>query len=128
MKYYIDKTLDAPFEAALLQAREALKSEGFGVLSEIDIKEKFREKLDIDFRHYTILGACNPPLAYDALKAENKIGAMLPCNVVVQESEDGMVEVAAVDPVQPMKAIDNAALTEIAETVRSKLKNVIERL
>ncbi|SKB95675.1 Uncharacterized conserved protein, DUF302 family [Salegentibacter salinarum] len=105
-----------------------LKEEGFGILTEIDIKETFKKKLDLDFRKYRILGACNPKMAYQAISAESKIGTMLPCNVIVQETEDGKIEVSAVDPVASMTAIENDELGGIAQEVQSKLKTVIERL
>lgn len=128
MKYYFEKTLQTDFESAVEKTREALKSEGFGVLSEIDINEKLKEKLDIDFRKYKILGACNPPFAYEALQEENKIGAMLPCNVIVQELGNKKIQVAAVDPVASMSAIDNPKLIEIAGKIQEKLKLVIDKL
>ena len=126
MKYYIEKTLNADFETAILNVKEALKKEGFGVLSEIDIQEKLNEKLDVDFRKYTILGACNPPFALKALKAEDKIGTMLPCNVIVEEHEDGTVEVSAVNPMASMQAVENSSLGNIAGEVKSKLEKVIK--
>jgi uncharacterized protein (DUF302 family) len=128
MKYYFEKTLKTDFETAVSKTREALKSEGFGVLSEIDINEKLKEKLDIDFRKYKILGACNPSYAYKALEMEDKIGVMLPCNVIVQEKPDGTIEVAAIDPVASMMAIENPKLKDIAAEIRRKLKNVIDTL
>jgi uncharacterized protein (DUF302 family) len=127
MKYYHEKTLkDASFEKAIQKVTDALKEEGFGILTEIDVKETLKEKLDEDFRPYKILGACNPPFAHKALLAEDKIGAMLPCNVIVQQVDDG-VEVAAVDPVASMQAVGNKDLVKIAEEIRSKLKSVVER-
>jgi uncharacterized protein (DUF302 family) len=128
MKYYMGKTLNTDFQSAILKAKEALSKEGFGVLSEISIHEKLKEKLDVNFRKYTILGACNPPLAFQALQKEDKIGTMLPCNVIVQELENGQVEVAAIDPVASMQAVENEALKEVAGTVKSKLENVISGL
>lgn len=128
MKYYFEKTLKTDFETAVSKTREALKSEGFGVLSEIDINEKLKEKLDIDFRKYKILGACNPSYAYKALEMEDKIGVMLPCNVIIQEKPDGTIEVAAIDPVASMMAIENPKLKDIAAEIRRKLKNVIDTL
>jgi uncharacterized protein (DUF302 family) len=107
---------------------ESLKKEGFGVLTEIDVKDTLKRKLDVDFRRYKILGACNPSFAYRALQAEDKIGTMLPCNVIVQELADGTVEVSAVDPVASMLAIKNPELGGIAEKVREKLKNVVASL
>lgn len=128
MDYYFSKILDLPFEEAIQKMIEELKKEGFGILTEIDVKETLKKKLDVDFRKYKILGACNPLFAYEALKAERMIGTMLPCNVVVQEVEEGKTEVAAVDPVASMQAIKNSQLEKIAEKVRMKLRNVIEAL
>ncbi|MEX2478047.1 MAG: DUF302 domain-containing protein [Gracilimonas sp.] len=128
MLYHFSKTLDLDFDKAIEKTTEILKEEGFGVLTEIDIKETLKKKLDVDFRKYRILGACNPPNAYKALQAEGHIGLMLPCNVIVQEHEDGKVEVSAVDPVASMQAIDNKDLGEVATNVRNMLKNVIDRL
>lgn len=128
MKYYHEKKLkNISFDEAIIKVTNALKEEGFGILTEIDIKETLKKKLDKDFRPYIILGACNPPFAYKALLAEDKIGAMLPCNVIVQQSEDG-VEVAAVDPVASMLAVENKALEEIASEIRDKLRSVIDSL
>jgi len=107
---------------------EELKKEGFGILTEIDIKATLKKKLDVDFRNYKILGACNPPFAHKALEAESKIGTMLPCNVIVQETADGAVEVAVVDPVASMQAVDNPDLGEIANVIQGKLKAVVDRL
>ena len=128
MSYYFSKTVYENFEDALERVIDSLKSEGFGILTEIDVKETLKNKLDVDFQKYKILGSCNPPFAYQALKAENKIGIMLPCNVIVQEISEGQVEVAAVDPVASMKAIDNPALLEIANQVQGKLKKVVKNL
>ena len=128
MKYYFEKTLNTDFETAVSKTVEALKKEGFGVLSEIDIHEKLKEKLDVDFRKYKILGACNPAYAYQALQKEDKIGVMLPCSVIVQEKSGGTIEVAAVDPVASMSAIENPELKNIALEVQKKLKNVIDKL
>lgn len=125
MSYYFSKTVNLPFDEAIAKVTEELKKEGFGILTEIDVKETLKKKLDVDFRPYKILGACNPPFAYKALQAEEKIGTMLPCNVIVQQKEDG-VEIAAVDPVASMQAGDNPSLADIAQTIQSKLKNVIE--
>jgi uncharacterized protein (DUF302 family) len=107
------------------KTRELLKEEGFGVLTEIDVKTTLKKKLNVEFRDYMILGACNPPFAYKALKAEDKIGTMLPCNVIIQSHEDGIVEIAAIDPVASMRAIEKPELAEVAHTVREKLKKVI---
>lgn len=129
MSYYFAKTLTGKsFEAVTARVTDALKEEGFGILTEIDVRATMKKKLDKDFRDYRILGACNPPLAHQALLTEDKIGTMLPCNVIVQATENGGVEVAAVDPAASMQAVDNAGLARIAETVRDKLKHVIDAL
>jgi len=128
MSYYFSKKINESFEEAVEKVIAALKSEGFGVLTEIDVKETLKKKLDVDFQKYRILGACNPSFAYKALKAEDKIGTMLPCNVIVQEISEGKVEIAAVDPVASMKAVENPALFEIAKQVQEKLRKVIESL
>lgn len=129
MKYYHSKKMqNVSFDEAVEKVTEALKQEGFGVLTEIDVKATLKNKLDVDFRSYKILGACNPPYAYKALEAENKIGIMLPCNVIVQETTDGDMEVAAVDPVASMMAIENQKLIDIATEIQQKLKTVIEKL
>ena len=128
MTYHFSKTLDVSFDDAVDKAMKALQAEGFGVLTEIDVKATLKKKLDVDFRPYRILGACNPNLAYQALQLENKIGTMLPCNVLVQQTEDGKVEVSAVDPIASMQAIDNPQLRGVAEMVQKKLKSVIARL
>lgn len=128
MSYYFSKVLDTSFEEAIDKVTKELKEEGFGILTEIDVKETFKKKLDVDFRKYRILGACNPQLAHKAISAESKIGTMLPCNVIVQETENGKTEVSAVDPVASMSAVENKDLGGIAGEVREKLKTVIERL
>jgi uncharacterized protein (DUF302 family) len=128
MSYYISKKLTIPFDAAIDRVAVELQEQGFGVLTEIDVQATLKKKLDVDFRRYMILGACNPTFAHLALQAEDKIGVMLPCNVIVQELEDGEVEVAAVDPLASMQAVGNPALGEIGETVRAKLAAVIEAL
>jgi uncharacterized protein (DUF302 family) len=128
VSYYFSKTLSVPFDEAVNKARAALAEEGFGVLTEIDVKATLKKKLGVDFRPYKILGACHPESAHRALQAEDKIGLMLPCNVVVQEHGPGDVDVSAIDPVASMAAVDNPALREVAEGVRVKLKNVIEKL
>ena len=128
MNYYISKSVPLPFDEAIARVTEELKKEGFGVLTEIDVKETLKKKLDVDFHKYRILGACNPPFAYKALQTEDKIGLMLPCNLIVQEFSSGKVEVAAIDPVASMQAIDNTELVEIAEQVQQKLKRVIDSL
>lgn len=128
MKYYFEKTTDYAFEKALEKVTEELQKEGFGILTEIDVQATLKKKLNVDFRKYRILGACNPPFAHKALQAENKIGAMLPCNVVVQELDNGKTEVAAVDPVASMQAVENDTLGEVANTIRAKLQKVIENI
>jgi uncharacterized protein (DUF302 family) len=128
MSYYFSKIINESFDKTIMKVILSLKNEGFGVLTEIDVKETLKKKLDVDFQKYTILGACNPSFAYKALKAENKIGIMMPCNVIVQEISEGEVEVAAVDPVVSMKAVENPALLEIANQVQEKLRKVIESL
>ncbi len=125
MSYHFSKLCDLSFEDAITKVTENLKKEGFGILTEIDVKETLKKKLNVEFRKYKILGACNPAFAYQALQAEDKIGTMLPCNVIVQEHGDGRVEVSAVDPVESMRAIDNPDLGAIADQVRAKLKAVI---
>ena len=128
MSYYFSKTINLPFDEAITRVTEELKKEGFGVLTEIDVKATLKKKLDIDFRNYRILGACNPPFAHQALLAEDKIGTMLPCNVIVQELAPGAVEVAAIDPIASMAAVDNPRLAEIGMQVRAKLQKVVESL
>ena len=128
MSYCFNKFLSMDFDQAISVVKEELKKEGFGVLTEIDVKATLKSKLDVDFRKYRILGACNPPYAYKALLSEPHIGTMLPCNVIVQELEDGKVEVAAVDPLASMQAIQNDALQSIAEEIQLKLKKVIDQL
>jgi uncharacterized protein (DUF302 family) len=128
MKYYLAKILAAPFDEVVSRTRAGLQKEGFGVLTEVDVRETLKKKLDVDFRRYLILGACNPALAYEALQLEDKVGTMLPCNVIVQEKGDGDIEVAAIDPVASMQAIDNKDLIQRAQLVRAKLKRVIEGL
>ncbi len=127
MSYYHLKTIHASFEDTVQQVKESLSREGFGVLTEIDVSETLKKKLDVDFRNYKILGACNPPFAYQALQAEDKIGTMLPCNVIVQEKEKG-TEVAAIDPLASMQAVENQELQQVAQTIQEKLKNVINAL
>ncbi len=128
MSYYFSKTIEASFDEVVIKVIEDLKREGFGILTEIDVKETLKKKLDVDFRKYRILGACNPPFAYQALQAEDKIGLMLPCNVIVQEISDGKVEVAAIDPVASMQAVKNDKLDEIAGQVQEKLRQVIKNV
>lgn len=128
MDYYIAKPVDMDFDAAIEAVTERLKDEGFGVLTEIDVKDALKKKIDVDFRKYRILGACNPKLAHKALSQEDKIGVLLPCNVVVQEHESGQVEVLAMDPVAAMETIGNPALTELANEVRARLDRVLAGL
>jgi len=128
MSYYFSKFVDDSFDEAIERVTEHLSNEGFGVLTTIDVSATLKKKLDVDFQRYTILGACNPGFAHKALQAENKIGTMLPCNVIVQETADGKVEVSAVDPMASMMAVENEALGGIASEVRSKLQSVIEGL
>ena len=128
MSYYFSRMLDVPFDDAIGRVVEELKAEGFGVLTEIDVKATLKKKLGADFRNYRILGACNPPFAYEALKVEDKIGTMLPCNIIVQEMPDGAVEVSAVDPVASMQAVENPSLAPVARQIRTKLQAVIGKL
>ncbi len=128
MSYHFSKMLNVPFDQAVSTVTEQLKKEGFGILTEIDVKQTLKKKLDVDFRNDKILGACNPPFAYQALQAEDKIGTMLPCNVVVQEHAPGRVEVSAVDPAASMQAVDNPKLESIAQEVRDRLKRVVASL
>lgn len=128
MSYYFNKTLNLSFDKAISGVTEELKKEGFGILTDIDVKATLKQKLDVEFRKYRILGACNPPFAYKALQAEDKIGTMLPCNVIVQEISDGQVEVTAIDPLASMQAVENPALKEIASEISNKLKAVIDRV
>jgi uncharacterized protein (DUF302 family) len=128
MSYYISKIINGNFDSIEDRVVKALKTEGFGVLSEIDIQEKLKEKLDVDFRKYKILGACNPPNAYKALKHEDKIGVLLPCNVVLQELADNQIEVVTVDPVASMMAVENKQMAGIANDIKEKLKRVIASL
>ena len=128
MKYYISKRIDATFEQAVDRVKESLAIEGFGVLSEINMHEKLKEKLGVDFRRYTILGACNADYAYKALLNEDKIGILLPCNVIVQELKKNTIEVAVVDPIASMMAIENPQLADIAQEIKIKLVRVIESL
>ena len=128
MSYYLGKMLPIAFDEAVTRTVDALKKEGFGILTEIDVKETLKKKIGVEFPNYKILGACNPALAYEALKLENKAGTMLPCNVVVRDAGNGQTEVAAIDPVASMQAIDNPALKRAAEQVRAKLERVVAEL
>lgn len=128
MNYHFSKALDGPFDDVIARVSAALKAEGFGILTDIDVKETLKKKLDVDFRRYRILGACNPPFAYRALQLEDKIGTMLPCNVIVQEHARGKVEVSIVDPVASMQAVENPGLADIAKEVQGKLKRVLDSL
>ena len=126
--YYFSKRLDMPFDEAIGKVTQELSKEGFGVLTQIDVATTLKKKLDVDFRQYRILGACNPPFAYKALSTEDKIGLMLPCNVIVQEVAGGGVEVAAIDPIASMQAVDNPGLEDVAKEVAEKLRKVIDSL
>jgi uncharacterized protein (DUF302 family) len=128
MSYYLGRMLSLSFDAAVARTMDALKKEGFGVISDIDIKETLKKKIGVDYPSYRILGACNPTLAYEALKLENKVGTMLPCNVVVRDAGNGQTEVAAIDPVASMQAIGNRELKRAAEQVRAKLEKVVAQL
>ncbi len=128
MSYYLAKTVSKTYDEAIAAATEALKGEGFGVLTEIDVKETLKKKIDVDFPRYKILGACNPKLAHQALSAENQVGVLLPCNVVVQEHPDGRVEVSAMDPAGAMSVVGNKTLDAIAAEVRDRLKRVLDKL
>ncbi|MBV35808.1 MAG: hypothetical protein CMP47_10225 [Rickettsiales bacterium] len=128
MNYYFNTTLNEDFEKVIDRVTEELKKEGFGILTEINVNETLKKKLDINFRRYHILGACNPPYAHQALETEDKIGTMLPCNVIVQQKDDGTVEVAAVNPLASMQAVENEKLGKVAEDITEKLKNVINKL
>ncbi len=128
MSYYLGKILPIAFDEAVARTMDALKKEGFGVLTDIDVKETLKQKIGVDFPSYRILGACNPALAYEALKLEDKVGTMLPCNVVVRDASGGQTEVAAIDPVASMQAIDNPELKRAAQQVRAQLERVVAQL
>jgi len=128
MSYYFSKKIKGSFDKILKKVIASLKNEGFGILTEIDVQATLKKKLDVNFHKYMILGACNPPFAYKALQAEDKVGTMLPCSVIVQEKEVGEIEVAAVDPVASMKAIENPELLKIAQQVQEKMKRVVTSL
>ncbi|NMB82904.1 MAG: DUF302 domain-containing protein [Ignavibacteria bacterium] len=128
MSYHNSKIVNSSFEDAIAKVIEELKKEGFGVLTEIDVKETLKKKLDVDFRKYKILGACNPPFAYQALQAEETLGVLLPCNVVVQEKDDKTVQVSFINPIESMKNVGNSALEVIAGEVSDKLNKVLVNL
>jgi uncharacterized protein (DUF302 family) len=128
MSYYFAKTLETDFNDAVQRTTEGLKQEGFGIITEIDVRNTFKNKIGVDFRDYRILGACNPQLAHEALRIEDKVGTMLPCNVVVQDLGAGKIEIAAIDPVASMMAIDNPELKRAAEQVRDKLRRAVQGL
>ncbi|MFH1221284.1 MAG: DUF302 domain-containing protein [Candidatus Eisenbacteria bacterium] len=128
MSYYFTKTVSLSFEEALRKVTDELKKEGFGVLTEIDVKDTLKKKLGVEFRSYRILGACNPPFAHRALQAEDKIGLLLPCNVIVQDKGAGLTEVSAINPMETMKAVQNPKLVEVAEEVQARLRRVIDRV
>ena len=128
MSYYFNKILKVSFDEAIKRTVDALKSEGFGVITDINVQDTLKKKINVDFRAYRILGACNPTLAHEALQLEDKIGTMLPCNVIVQDVGSGNTEVAAIDPLASMQAVDNVNLKQAAERVQAKLKRVIESL
>jgi uncharacterized protein (DUF302 family) len=128
MTYYFNTIVSGDFEAVIENVTELLKKEGFGILTQIDIQQTLKNKLDVDFKKYKILGACNPPFAYEALQQEDKIGTMLPCNIIVQELEPNKIEVAAINPMVSMQAVKNEKLGYVAEQVSNKLKNVIKNI
>lgn len=128
MSYHFSKTLNISYDEAIARVKDELKKEGFGIITEIDVKDTLKKKLNVDFPKYKILGTCNPAFAYEALQVENKIGTMLPCNVIVQQVSPTQVEVSAVDPVASMKAIENLRLLKITEKVQGKLKQIIDRM
>ena len=128
MNYHFSKILNCDFDSAITKVTDELKKEGFGIVTDIDMKETLRKKIDVDFRKYRILGACNPKYAYQALLVEDKVGTMLPCNVVVQEHPDGKVEVSAIDPIASMMAIQNDKLKPLANEISGKLRSLIENI
>jgi uncharacterized protein (DUF302 family) len=128
MSYYFSKKVEGTFNDVYERTLTSLKKEGFGVLTEIDVQATLKKKMDVDFRKYKILGACNPPFAYKALQAEDKIGAMLPCNVIIQELDEGEIEVAAIDPIASMQAVKNETLMPIALQVQKKMRSVVENV
>lgn len=128
MNYYFNKTIASDFESVKKKVIEELGKEGFGILSEIDVQSTFKKKLDIDFKKYQILGACNPHFAHKAITAEDKIGTMLPCNVILQELENGEIEVAAINATASMQAVENNKVAEVAKVISAKLQKVIAAL
>ena len=128
MSYYISKKLEGDFNETVQKVTDQLKEEGFGILTEIDVDHVLKEKLDVDFNRYKILGACNPQYAHGALQIENKVGTMLPCNVIVRKTDEGEIEIAAVDPIASMTSIENEELQSLATEVKSKLARVIQRI
>ena len=128
MNYYFSTKVTGTFEQVVQKSTEALKKQGFGVLTDIDVKATMKKKLDVELKNYRILGACNPNFAYQALHKEDKIGTMLPCNVIVQELDGGDIEVAAIDPIASMQAVQNPDLQEVAQEVRKRLQTVISDL
>ena len=128
MKYYISKTIKADFDQAEQLARESLKKEGFGIIMEINVSQILKDKIDVDFRKYKILGACNPGFAHKALLTEDKLGVLLPCNVMVQDKGDGLIEVAAMDPVAAMSVVENDSLNVFAAEIRERLLRAMESL
>ena len=128
MSYYIARTVSMPFESAVAELTDTLKEQQFGVLTDIDVQATFKSKIGVDFPKYRILGACNPRLAYEALKVEERLGVLLPCNVIVREAADGSVEIAGVDPVATLERTGNEALKATAEQVRQRLSAAIMRV
>lgn len=127
-KYYFGRTVELSFDDAVVRVTEELKKEGFGVLTEIDMQATLKKKLDVDFRPYKILGACNPPFAYKALQAEQNIGLLLPCNVIVQDAGNGKTEISAIDPLVSMSNVENPALEPVAAEIKAKLQRVIQNV
>lgn len=125
MSFYVSKTIDATFDDAIAKVTDELKKEGFGILTEVDVKETLKKKIDVDFRQYKILGACNPKFAHQALQAEDKIGVMLPCSIIVQEKEAGKVEIASMDMIKGTKDIDNDGVKSVASQVNEKVTRAI---
>ncbi|MGK9477712.1 DUF302 domain-containing protein [Melioribacter sp. OK-6-Me] len=128
MTYYNSKVVNYSFDEAENRIKGALPKEGFGVLTEIDVKDILKKKIDVDFRNYKIFGACNPPLAYKALLMEENIGVLLPCNIILQEKHDGTVQVSVVNPLESMQAVKNSALAELASEVSKKLERFLATL